>query len=300
MNLNQAEKQAFETFEANTELHDLDLNHDNLIKLGINVAASMAKLIEGYRARQEIKIIMKADGTRVCPGDHEAEDLARKLIHQAFPDHTIVGEEKGGEFDLNKYCWGIDPIDSTNNFLGNGHTPSINLTLFHRGEPLFSLICAPFSGGTIFYAYGEESPRIVWNQAFSRNIVGHDLPLNTFAEQTPPPLLLNIHPHPRSLDLRERAFEQRKGRQLNNLTSIGGSPALHIASTTSQRTAFQMGWHGAATEPWDLSSGIHIVRNAGGRVTNENGVDLPWIGYEGIVAASVNNDIHERVLALLR
>ncbi|MCZ6853645.1 MAG: inositol monophosphatase, partial [Gammaproteobacteria bacterium] len=49
--------------------------------------------------------------------DREAETAIIEVLHNAYPDHGIVGEEHGESFPSDEYTWVIDPLDGTTNFL---------------------------------------------------------------------------------------------------------------------------------------------------------------------------------------
>src|SRR5262245_3850604 len=50
--------------------------------------------------------------------DRAAEAAIIETIHKAFPDHAILAEESGAtESKSKEYCWIIDPLDGTTNFI---------------------------------------------------------------------------------------------------------------------------------------------------------------------------------------
>ncbi len=53
----------------------------------------------------------------VTAADRAAEAAMRALIHKAFPEHGIVGEEYGSEHPDAEYVWVLDPIDGTKSFI---------------------------------------------------------------------------------------------------------------------------------------------------------------------------------------
>lgn len=63
----------------------------------------------------------KADGTLVTVADTEAEALIRARIPERFPEHSILGEEEGLSLGVSSSGatpprWIVDPIDGTHNF----------------------------------------------------------------------------------------------------------------------------------------------------------------------------------------
>lgn len=70
----------------------------------------------------------KADASPVTVADREAEQRIRAVLHSAFPDDGICGEEFGEEAGGSGYRWYVDPIDGTKSFV--------------QGVPLFGVLIA--------------------------------------------------------------------------------------------------------------------------------------------------------------
>lgn len=70
----------------------------------------------------------KDDASPVTEIDQRVEKTLRKMIHDAFPNHSIYGEEFGMELghgsDQNK-LWVLDPIDGTLSFVTGSFFPSL-------------------------------------------------------------------------------------------------------------------------------------------------------------------------------
>src|SRR2546427_12729511 len=53
----------------------------------------------------------------VTEADHESEAAAIDVLQRAFPSHTILAEEGGGNSQAaSDHRWIIDPLDGTTNF----------------------------------------------------------------------------------------------------------------------------------------------------------------------------------------
>lgn len=68
----------------------------------------------------------KEDDSPVTVADRAAEELIRRRLEAAFPDHGIVGEEHGTTREDAPARWYIDPIDGTKSFM--------------RGVPLYAVL----------------------------------------------------------------------------------------------------------------------------------------------------------------
>ena len=79
----------------------------------------------------------------VSVADKAVENFIISEIRKSYPDHGFFGEETGKSDSSSPWCWIIDPIDGTQNFV-NGHPfYSISIALFHQNEPVAGCVYAP-------------------------------------------------------------------------------------------------------------------------------------------------------------
>ncbi len=102
----------------------------------------------------EIDSTWKEDDTPLTKADTEINDLVIKRINEAYPEHSIYGEEKNDVKENSKYIWVCDPIDGTMAF-------SCGLPLFvfsialvdqSNGQPIFGLVNDPVMKN-MYWAY---------------------------------------------------------------------------------------------------------------------------------------------------
>jgi histidinol phosphatase-like enzyme (inositol monophosphatase family) len=119
-------------------------------------AAARAAEAAADRARAEIlprfravATETKADGSPVTEADRAAERAIREVLHAAFPDVPILGEEFGAEGDAGGGegpSWVVDPIDGTIGFARGIPLASTIIALCEDGEPVLGLIDLPMLG----------------------------------------------------------------------------------------------------------------------------------------------------------
>jgi myo-inositol-1(or 4)-monophosphatase len=80
----------------------------------------------------------------VTEADRAAESVMRRLIHDSFPSHGIVGEEFGTERPDAEYVWVLDPIDGTKSFIAGMPIWGTLIGLQHNGTPVFGLMHQPY------------------------------------------------------------------------------------------------------------------------------------------------------------
>jgi len=131
--------------------------------------AAADDIMRFYRGDFEIEI--KPDQTPVTVADRRAEDIIRKMVLDAFPDHGFFGEEGGKQQADADYLWLVDPIDGTKSFVGGYGMFSTQIALMHRGELLLGVSSAP-AAGEIAWAERGEGARIDGRPMRVRQVAG--------------------------------------------------------------------------------------------------------------------------------
>ena len=93
--------------------------------------------------RGDLHVNLKHDHSPVTAVDRNVEAMVRDCIHDAYPEHGILGEEHGESHTEAEYVWSIDPIDGTRSFITGWPLWGTLLALLHRGVPLLGVIDMP-------------------------------------------------------------------------------------------------------------------------------------------------------------
>lgn len=104
-----------------------------------------AAIVPLFRS-QDLAVEHKADQSPVTLADRRAEAIIRRHIGQAFPEHRIWGEEYGGQPSAEGWQWLVDPLDGTKSFVRGNPVFSIQIALWHDGEPMLAYSQVPASG----------------------------------------------------------------------------------------------------------------------------------------------------------
>ncbi len=91
---------------------------------------------------RDVSVETKADGSPVTEADRAAEQTMRKILHEAFPEFGILGEEFGAQ-GTSDVQWILDPIDGTIAFSRGIPLYSTIIALVEEGEPVLGLIDLP-------------------------------------------------------------------------------------------------------------------------------------------------------------
>ena len=121
--------------------HDLDL--DRALEVARVVARQAGTLLKaGHDAEGPLGVANKGEVDLVTEFDRRSEALVVQTLSEAFPTHTLVGEEgseitgAGGGDDSGRLVWMIDPLDGTTNYAHRmpWYTVSLGLELDRRHE----------------------------------------------------------------------------------------------------------------------------------------------------------------------
>ena len=101
-------------------------------------------LLDRFHATIEVSFKGQNAHDPVTEVDHAIEDLIRDEVHQHFPTHGVLGEERdnGGPTDA-EIVWVIDPLDGTSNFINGIGLFACSIGVLHRGRPVAGALWLP-------------------------------------------------------------------------------------------------------------------------------------------------------------
>ncbi|MEW6326434.1 MAG: inositol monophosphatase family protein [Thermodesulfobacteriota bacterium] len=254
---------------------------ESLIETAITVAREGGQLLKEIFG-QKRKVYFKDEIDLVTDADLRAEEFIVKTIHDRYPEHTIVSEEKHPQAGLSPYKWIIDPLDGTTNYAHGFPWFCVSIALAIHDEPVLGVVYHPFLD-QLFRArkgagaYLNEGPICV----SATGKLGHSLLATGFP--------YNIHTEP------EPAVSHFK-RFLTHSRGIrrAGSAALDLCYVACG--CFDGFWE-TNLKPWDTAAGALIVREAGGLVTDFQNrpfaLDMPEI-------LASNGRLHGQMIAVLQ
>ncbi|HET9835151.1 MAG TPA: inositol monophosphatase family protein [Rhodanobacteraceae bacterium] len=125
---------------------------DRALDIALQAARAAGELIARHFERG-VEVEIKADASPVTIADREAEDTIRHLLDRAFPDHAILGEERGRAGE-SEFLWLVDPLDGTKSFVRGTPFFSTQIALMHQGELMLGVSHAPLYGETMWARRG--------------------------------------------------------------------------------------------------------------------------------------------------
>lgn len=231
--------------------------------------------------RQELKLATKGIANLVSAADVESERAIVAQIRDMYPGHAILAEESFTELTEARHLWVVDPLDGTNNFA--------------HGIPHFAV--------SIAYYYEQQAQcGVVWNPARADLFVAskgkgaycNQQRMQVSTEGTLDQALIGT-----GFYYDRGAMMRRTLRSIQALfeQDVHGIRRFGTASLDLCQVACGMfgGYFEYELAPWDFAAGRLIVEEAGGRITDCDGGELP-LATTSVLAS--NDLLHEPMLTI--
>ena len=214
------------------------------------------------RFQGEKRVSYKGQGNPVTDVDRLVEKEIIAGLAYEFPGAHFLAEESGATVGESEYTWIIDPLDGTRNYILGIPFFSVAVALVREEEILFGLTYDPVR---------EEMFQAV--KGFGAKLNGLSISASS---------KLHLDEAVLSFDLGSVSSSSAAAMEMVlNLwgkvqaTRIMGSAALGLAYAAAGRVDI---YFHHKLEPWDVASGILLVREGGGEITdkfgNQAGVDV--------------------------
>jgi myo-inositol-1(or 4)-monophosphatase len=192
----------------------------------------------------------------VTEADLASQEAVREIIQASFPQHDFVSEEGEAPMGLDgEYCWVVDPLDGTTNYVHQIPHYAVSLALLQRGRPIV---------GVIFDPVNRECFTAVKGQGAKLN--GQPIRTSGVTELSQAVIAASFSAR---VDFPSPEIDQFvaavKGTQGVRRT---GSAALNLCYVAAGR--FDAFW-ALSTKAWDVAAGVLLVEEAGGVVTRIDG-----------------------------
>ena len=252
-----------------------------LFQVGLTAAQSAGQFIK-RNVDQAIKIDYKGRANAVTEIDRRSEEIIITLIKDNFPDHQIIAEESDAVRTDSDFCWIIDPLDGTTNFIHGFPCFSVSIALESQGEIILGIIFNPVLNELFSAIQGLgaflNKKRIhvsdISSMEFSLTSTGFPYEINRYFNS--------------NMEIFKRMYKSCQG------VRRAGSAAVDLCYVAMGR--FDGFWE-FDLNAWDISAGALIVEEAGGKVSNYAGRSFNH-NQRNIVAS--NGLIHDSMISVIR
>jgi len=204
--------------------------------------------------------------------DKGAEKLLVERLSMILPDAGFITEEGTSTKMGVRYCWVIDPLDGTTNFLHGFYPYAVSIGLMEYDEVIAGVVYEVGKNET-FTAFKDGGARMNGQPihvskitTLADSLIATGLPYSDF---------LRLDPYMESL-----TYLCRHSQGIRRL----GSAATDLAYVACGR--FE-GFYEYGLHTWDVAAGMLLVREAGGKVSDFSGYEKDLEGDEIVAASSL-------------
>jgi|HigsolmetaAR202D_1030399.scaffolds.fasta_scaffold15951_2 Archaeal fructose-1,6-bisphosphatase and related enzymes of inositol monophosphatase family len=127
--------------------------YEKELQIARKAAAAAGEIAMRYRA-QGVTAEQKVDLSPVTIADRECEKAIAAILHEAFPEDGILGEEGASLESGNARRWIVDPIDGTRDFVRGNRAWANLIALEVDGEVVVGVANLPAMGEMYYAAKG--------------------------------------------------------------------------------------------------------------------------------------------------
>lgn len=202
-------------------------------------------ILEIYK--KDFSVDFKEDSSPITEADRKANDYIVKSLKSKYPECAILAEESKNDPERlnNDWCFIVDPLDGTKEFVKKNGEFTVNIALCHRGKPVLGVIGIPVTG-ELYYA--------VKGQGAFYEKDGH---------------IEKIHVSSRTEDIRLVMSRSHKSDKLMQLIERNGIKNVKSAGSAIKGCLIAKGeaevyYRFGPTMEWDTAAMQCIVEEAGG------------------------------------
>ncbi len=217
-------------------------------------------------------VIEKSGHANFCTEtDEKIQAFLIKKLSALLPEAQFLGEEDGQDVFTSKmskgYCFVIDPIDGTSNFIYSYRPSVVSIALLKDGNPYMGVICNPYDDMVFSAAAGRGA------YMNGERIMCSDAPLSDS--------LAVFGTAPYYTELQDRTFDiARKLLPLCVDLRRSGTAAWDMCCVASGRCSL---YYELKLQLWDYAAAALIASEAGCTVTDIDGSPLSYKGAASVI-----------------
>lgn len=255
-----------------------------MLNIAIKAARKAGNIINrATRDLDLIKVETKRRNDFVTEVDRAAESAIIDELRRAYPDHAILAEESGeSKAARMEYCWIIDPLDGTTNFIHGVPQYCVSIGLRHKDVITQGVVYDPVKNELFTATRGagaylnDKRIRASKCDKLADGLIGTGFPFRDGQD----------------LDRYMAMFKAV------TLATVGvrrpGAAALDLAYVAAGRYD---GFWEMGLAPWDIAAGSLLVQEAGGLIGDMQGENR-YLDTGEVVAG--NSKVFAQLLRLLQ
>ena len=229
----------------------------------VNIAVRAARqagvvIVRHLNQLESLEVVDKGRNEFVSKVDHLAEEAIIEVIHEYYPEHSILAEESG-ERGSHEYQWIIDPLDGTTNYLHGFPVFAVSIAVTRNGQLEHGVVYDPLRQEVYTASRGQGA------QLDGRRIrVSKRAQMKQCLIATGFPYRMNKSSIDDYLGMLKAVIQETAG------VRRPGSAALDLCYVAAGRVD---GFWEIGLNVWDVAAGALMIREAGGRISDYRGTD---------------------------
>lgn len=221
-------------------------------------------IMEVYERAGDINVEIKGDESPLTEADLAANEVITEGLIRLTPEVPVVSEEGNvGDPKGTPYCWLVDPLDGTKEFIKRNGMFTVNIALMRRKgsrwSPVFGVVHAPATNTT-------------WRG-------GTSVPAERFGPDGNGKILVN--PSPDGEKVRLVASGSHRGAKDEDFAgAVGDHELIRMGSSLKACVVAEGGAdlypRFGPTSCWDIAAAHSVVASAGGSVVGPEGKALDY------------------------
>ena len=249
------------------------------LRVAILAAKAAGKIIMSYYGKNFSISKKSARLGLVTEADVKAQKKIKQVITKAFPKAEFLAEEDKNHAKVSdKAVWIVDPIDGTKNFSRGLNSFAVSIALVKNRKTVVGVVFDP-NTNDLFYA--EKGKGAFLN--------GKKIKVSSVSK--PEDGIFNIA-LPRRDGTRKQNYNlfRKMFERMGSLRNFG-TAALQMSFIAAGRMDAYLEY---GLYPWDVAAALLIVREAGGKATDEKGNQFDMFAGTSIVVS--NGKMHNIIL----
>lgn len=213
--------------------------------------------------------------------DKESERRIVAQLRELVPEAGFIAEEGSGSLTNEEYCWLVDPLDGTTNFIHNTAPYCVSIALRNKEELLL---------GVVYEVCRDE---LYWTyKGASSYLNGEEIRVSSVSDMDEAFVALGF---PYDSHIYKPLAEHIVHALYGNVGGLRlqGAAAAELCYVAAGR--FEARIEGLLG-PWDIAAGSIILMNAGGKVTDYSGGETFYSGREVL---ATNGKLHDEFLKIV-
>ena len=198
-------------------------------------------------------VSIKEDQSVVTNADIASEKIIKESLNENFKEYAILSEESGDDKSRlsNDYCWIVDPLDGTKDYVNKTNNFAINIALAYKKEIVLGVISVPCRN-TIYYAIKGQGAYKIENDVVCKiSVSKREENLRMLTSQ----FFFNS------------ANDYKDNPLIESMTAIGSSYKAGLIAEGKAEFCVKFDAH---TKEWDTAPSEIIIKEAGAYAIQED------------------------------